>query len=92
MTIGKVKLSKITLGIMTLSIMTLGIMTLLIMTLGIVTLGIITLSIMTLRPITFGIKGLLATLSITTLCIKCHYAECRSSFIVILNVIMLIFV
>ncbi len=29
------------------------------------------------------------TLSITTLCIKCHYAECHSLIIVMLNVIKL---
>jgi hypothetical protein len=29
------------------------------------------------------------TFSITTFCIKCHYAECRNLFIVILNVSVL---
>jgi hypothetical protein len=28
------------------------------------------------------------TVSITTFCIKCHYAECRDLFIVLLNVIL----
>ncbi len=43
---------------------------------------------------TLSIKGLPATisimtLSITTLCIKCHYAECHNLIIVMLNVIKL---
>ncbi len=29
------------------------------------------------------------TLTITTLCIECHYAECCDLFIVMLNVVML---
>jgi len=29
------------------------------------------------------------TLTITTLCIKCHYAQCRILFIVLLNAVML---
>ncbi len=39
----------------------------------------------------FSIMGLIVTLSIMTLgiCIKCHYAESRVLFIVMLNVILL---
>jgi hypothetical protein len=45
-----------------------------------------TLSITTLNMVTHGIKNLLATLGIATLC---HYAECQILFVVVLNVVML---
>jgi len=56
------------------------------MTLSITTFSITTLIITTFRKRTISIRGLFATLSVTTLC---HYAEYRVYFIVMLNVIML---
>jgi hypothetical protein len=39
--------------------------------------GATTLSKMTLKIMTRSVKGLFATLSISTLCIKCHNAKCH---------------
>jgi hypothetical protein len=43
---------------------------------------------MTFSITTLSMKGLFVTRSITALCIKCHYAECRDLF-VMLNAVML---
>jgi hypothetical protein len=53
--------------------------------------GATTLSVLTFSKMTLHIKGLHATLSITTLSITAlpHYAECRVLFNVMLNVVML---
>ena len=56
---------------------------------GATTFSITTLGVTTFRITTLGIKGLFATLSKTTIYIECHYAESRTFYIVMLNVVML---
>jgi hypothetical protein len=51
-------------------------------------MGATTQSVMSVSKMTFSIKGLFATFSITTLChyVDSHYAECLILFIVMLIV------
>ncbi len=78
---------KMTITIMHVSIMPVSIMPVSIMPVSIMPVSIMPVSIMPLRMIT-----LFDTLNINEtqhICIKCHYAECQVSFIVMLDVIML---